>query len=232
MAGSRNRGDEGDFQDSDSFPSTPPWPIPSVLCPSNIEDAKTEGCGGSGSGHSILAQQLFVTYAPQLRAYALALAGDFAAADDVVQEAFLAVTAKAAEFQPGPIFSPGPARSSVTKCRKTSGQADGFHRPGFFSRSTLVPATRWLVPVATWLVAVLVTSTGVAYTHRWATTSPALITVHREGFETPPPPGHDFQPEQFDAWGGDETEVVAGEAGIAPHGGSRMLKVQKQPPTE
>lgn len=102
--------------------------------------------------------------------------------------------------------------------------------PGFFSRSTLGSATRWLVPAATWLVAVLVTSTGVAYTHRWATTSPALITVHREGFETPPPPGHDFLPEQFDAWGGDETEVVAGEAGIAPHGGSRMLRFESNHP--
>lgn len=74
------------------------------MCPSRIDDAETEGCGGSGSGHNILAQQLFVTYAPQLRAYALALAGDFAAADDVVQEAFLTVTAKAAEFQPGSNF--------------------------------------------------------------------------------------------------------------------------------
>ena len=48
----------------------------------------------------MLVQQLFVRYAPQLRAYALALAGEFAAADDVIQETFLTVTTKAADFQP------------------------------------------------------------------------------------------------------------------------------------
>ncbi len=35
-----------------------------------------------------------------MRAYALALAGQFAAADDVIQETFLTVTKKAADFQP------------------------------------------------------------------------------------------------------------------------------------
>jgi len=102
--------------------------------------------------------------------------------------------------------------------------------PHGFSGSTLVSAARWLVPAATWLVAVLVTSTAVAFTHLWVTAYPALLTVHREGFETPPHPGREFQPEQFDVWGGDETEVVASEDGVAPHGGSRMLRFESNHP--
>lgn len=45
-------------------------------------------------------QQLFVRHQSAVRAFALALTGDFAAADDVVQETFLTVTAKAADFEP------------------------------------------------------------------------------------------------------------------------------------
>lgn len=50
------------------------------------------------------AQQLFVRHQPAVRAFALALTGDFAAAEDVVQETFLTVTAKAAEFRPDTNF--------------------------------------------------------------------------------------------------------------------------------
>jgi len=45
-------------------------------------------------------QQLFVRHQSAVRAFAIALTGDFAAADDVVQETFLTVTAKAADFEP------------------------------------------------------------------------------------------------------------------------------------
>jgi RNA polymerase sigma-70 factor (ECF subfamily) len=45
-------------------------------------------------------QQLFVRHQGQLKAFVLALLPDFARADDVVQEVFLHVTAKAAEFEP------------------------------------------------------------------------------------------------------------------------------------
>jgi RNA polymerase sigma-70 factor (ECF subfamily) len=65
---------------------------------------RDHGAGESGTGHGMLVQQLFVKHSPQLRAYAVALAGDFAAADDVVQETFLTVTAKAADFQSGTNF--------------------------------------------------------------------------------------------------------------------------------
>jgi len=44
-------------------------------------------------------QQLFVRHQSAVRAFAIALTGDFAAADDVVQETFLTVTAKAADFE-------------------------------------------------------------------------------------------------------------------------------------
>ena len=45
-------------------------------------------------------QQLFVRHQSAVRAFAIGLTGDFAAADDVVQETFLTVTAKAADFEP------------------------------------------------------------------------------------------------------------------------------------
>ncbi|NDC53786.1 MAG: sigma-70 family RNA polymerase sigma factor [Planctomycetia bacterium] len=49
-------------------------------------------------------QQLFVRHQPALRSFAIALTGDFAAAEDVVQETFLTITAKAADFEPGTNF--------------------------------------------------------------------------------------------------------------------------------
>lgn len=52
------------------------------------------------SGSNVAAvQQLFVRHQSAVRAFAIALTGDFAAADDVVQETFLIVTAKAAHFE-------------------------------------------------------------------------------------------------------------------------------------
>ena len=48
--------------------------------------------------HTLKVQQLFVQHQPQLRAFALALSEDFVQADDVLQETFLTITAKAAEF--------------------------------------------------------------------------------------------------------------------------------------
>jgi RNA polymerase sigma-70 factor (ECF subfamily) len=48
--------------------------------------------------HEIRVQQLFVRYQGQLRAYLLALRPDFALADDILQEVFLTVSSRAAEF--------------------------------------------------------------------------------------------------------------------------------------
>lgn len=45
-------------------------------------------------------QQLFVRHQGRLKAFVLALCPDFARADDVLQEVFLTVTAKADEFEP------------------------------------------------------------------------------------------------------------------------------------
>ena len=61
---------------------------------------RVEAASSPPAAHTMLVQQLFVRHAPQLRAYALALAGEFAAADDVIQETFLTITTKAADFQP------------------------------------------------------------------------------------------------------------------------------------
>lgn len=49
-------------------------------------------------------QQLFVRHQGQLKAFVLALWPDFARADDVLQEVFLTVTAKAAQFDPQTSF--------------------------------------------------------------------------------------------------------------------------------
>src|SRR5207244_9232282 len=49
-------------------------------------------------------QTLFVLHTPALRGFILSLFPDFAAVDDVLQETFLTVTAKAAEYEPGSSF--------------------------------------------------------------------------------------------------------------------------------
>lgn len=52
----------------------------------------------------IRVQQLFVRHQGPLRAYLLALRPDFAMADDVLQEVFLTLSARAAEFDPSTSF--------------------------------------------------------------------------------------------------------------------------------
>src|SRR5215210_2407993 len=49
-------------------------------------------------------QGLFVQHLPALRGFVLSLVSDFSLVDDVVQEAFLTVTAKAGDFQRGTNF--------------------------------------------------------------------------------------------------------------------------------
>ena len=48
--------------------------------------------------HLLKVQQLFVRHQTQLKAFVVALSPGFAQADDVLQEVFLTVTAKAHEF--------------------------------------------------------------------------------------------------------------------------------------
>jgi RNA polymerase sigma-70 factor (ECF subfamily) len=50
------------------------------------------------------AQTLFVPHMPRIRAFVLSLMPDFAQADDILQDVFLTVTAKAADFQAGTNF--------------------------------------------------------------------------------------------------------------------------------
>jgi RNA polymerase sigma-70 factor (ECF subfamily) len=49
--------------------------------------------------HTLAVQQLFVKHQQQLRAFVVALAPDFSAADELMQETFLEVSRKASEFQ-------------------------------------------------------------------------------------------------------------------------------------
>jgi RNA polymerase sigma-70 factor (ECF subfamily) len=51
-----------------------------------------------------LVQSLFVQHLPALRGFILSLVSDFSLVDDIVQETFLVVTAKAATFQRGTNF--------------------------------------------------------------------------------------------------------------------------------
>ena len=54
--------------------------------------------------HTTQVQQLFVRHQAKVRAMAIALTGDYATADEVVQETFLTVTAKASDFVLGSNF--------------------------------------------------------------------------------------------------------------------------------
>jgi RNA polymerase sigma-70 factor (ECF subfamily) len=54
--------------------------------------------------HTLRVQQLFVQHQRRLRAFVLSLVPDFSAADDVLQETFLVVTRRAAEFDLGTNF--------------------------------------------------------------------------------------------------------------------------------
>jgi RNA polymerase sigma-70 factor, ECF subfamily len=49
-------------------------------------------------------QTMFVLHTPALRGFILSLLPDFSTVDDVLQETFLTVTAKAAEYEPGSSF--------------------------------------------------------------------------------------------------------------------------------
>jgi RNA polymerase sigma-70 factor, ECF subfamily len=54
--------------------------------------------------HLLMVQQLFVKHQMAIRSFAIGLTGDFTAAEDVVQETFLTVTKKAADFRPDTSF--------------------------------------------------------------------------------------------------------------------------------
>jgi RNA polymerase sigma-70 factor (ECF subfamily) len=54
--------------------------------------------------HVLFVQQLFVRHQPQLRAFVLSLLPDFVGVDDVIQDVFLTVTTKAADFREGTNF--------------------------------------------------------------------------------------------------------------------------------
>lgn len=54
----------------------------------------------SPDDQTLQVQQLFVRHQAALKAFVLALWSDFSEADDVMQEVFLVITRKAAEFQP------------------------------------------------------------------------------------------------------------------------------------
>ena len=106
----------------------------------------------------------------------------------------------------------------------TSSGGDGMSLAAFAAAWCELPlVVRRIVAVVGWLAAVLVASRGIASLTLAGGVKPAAIVVHEEGFETPPPPAQNFQPQHFDLWGGDETEVVGVTDGVVPHGGARML---------
>lgn len=67
--------------------------------------------------------RLFVRHRPAVRSFAIALTGDFTADDDVVQEPFLTVTVKAAQYDPERSFvawACGIARLKILENRLSS----------------------------------------------------------------------------------------------------------------
>lgn len=71
----------------------------------------------------LLVQQLFIRHQRSIRAFAYGLTRDFQAADDVVQETFLTITAKAADYAPGTNFTSWActiARFKVLECRRAT----------------------------------------------------------------------------------------------------------------
>ncbi|MDQ3624601.1 MAG: sigma-70 family RNA polymerase sigma factor [Verrucomicrobiota bacterium] len=73
-----------------------------------------------------LVQRLFVENSEVIRGFILALLPDFARADDVLQETFLTVTRKAAEFRPGtefPRWACAIARYKVLEARRRAARA-------------------------------------------------------------------------------------------------------------
>ena len=77
---------------------------------------------------TLLVQKLFVEHFAVVRGFVLALLPDFARAEDVVQETFLTVTRKAAEFQAGtefPKWACAIARYKVLEARRAAGRAGG-----------------------------------------------------------------------------------------------------------
>src|SRR4051794_21577503 len=74
---------------------------------------------------TLLVQKLFVEHFAVVRGFVLALLPDFARAEDVVQETFLTVTRKAAEFEPGtefPKWACAIARYKVLEARRAAGR--------------------------------------------------------------------------------------------------------------
>jgi RNA polymerase sigma-70 factor, ECF subfamily len=62
-------------------------------------------CAGEPREHQrMLVQSLFVQHTAALRGFLIALAPDFGLVDEVMQEVFLTVSAKAEQFQPGTSF--------------------------------------------------------------------------------------------------------------------------------
>ena len=58
----------------------------------------------SPPSHLELVQGLFVQHMPQLRGFILGLSPDFSSVDDVMQETFLTITRKSADFEKGTNF--------------------------------------------------------------------------------------------------------------------------------
>ncbi|MGE9267582.1 MAG: sigma factor, partial [Verrucomicrobiales bacterium] len=54
--------------------------------------------------HTLAVQRLFIQYQPAIRGYIMVMIADFSLAEDVLQEVFLVVTRKAADFKMGTSF--------------------------------------------------------------------------------------------------------------------------------
>ena len=85
--------------------------------------------------HTLRVQSLFVQHQPQLRSFIQSLVSDFSTADDVLQECFLTVSAKAHEFQLESNFL-GWARS-IARFKILALHRDQSRRPAMLSEEVL-----------------------------------------------------------------------------------------------
>jgi RNA polymerase sigma-70 factor (ECF subfamily) len=98
------------------------------LAAGHDRDAEDPGPPPPGDAeHTLRVQQLFVRHQNSLRAFILTLLPDFAEAEDVLQEVFVTITRKAADFQLGTHFlnwAFAIARFKVLDARRRSRHAD------------------------------------------------------------------------------------------------------------
>lgn len=92
-----------------------------------MNEQASAGQGGQPDAHTIALQQLFVKHQTAIKAFILSLQPGFGEADDILQETFLTITRKAADFDEGTQFTSWAfaiARFKLLEARRARPDAD------------------------------------------------------------------------------------------------------------